>query len=147
VRAIGELLGGLRRQLPAHCSLSATVNAFVPKPQTAFQWAPMAPLRELKERARILRSTVPRGVRLRVKSFREARHQALIARGDVTWGLRLERMAAEQVTYAAALRSDGVRADVLCGAIEVGAPLPWGYLLDEIAQQQLAREWQAACEG
>ncbi len=147
LRSIGELLGALRRQLPAPCTLSATVNAFVPKPQTPFQWAPMETVHDLKERARILRSAVPRTVRLRVKSFREARQQALIARGDVTWGPRLVRMASEGIGYAAVLRAERLRADALCGAIEVGSPLPWGHLLSEELQRQLAREWQAVNAG
>ena len=51
IEGIGDLLVRMRRRLPPRCALSATVNAFVPKPRTPFQWAPMAPHRLLRERA------------------------------------------------------------------------------------------------
>jgi radical SAM superfamily enzyme YgiQ (UPF0313 family) len=144
IGAIGELLAAMRRRLPGTCSLTATVNAFVPKPRTPFQWAAMAPVRLLKERARQLRSCVPSGVRLRIKSFREARLQALIARGDVAWGPRLAQMSLSGLPVSSVLRGSELSAASLTGAIDPQSELPWGYLIDAAESERLAGDWREA---
>ncbi len=147
VAGIGALLGRLRERLAGRCELAATVNAFVPKPRTPFQWAPMAPLGLLRARAGLLRRSAPRGVRLRIKSFREARLQALLTRGDVTWGPLLARMAAERVGVREALRRHEPTTDALLGPVRVGAGLPWDSLLDSEERALLAREWLSLAGG
>ncbi len=144
VRAIGRLLARMRERLPRACGLSATVNAFVPKPRTPFQWAAMAPLARLRAHAARLRRDLPRGVSLRIKSFREARTQAWLARGDSAWGPRLLRMAAEGCRPETVLRTAGPGPEALLGAIGPGAPVPWGYLMDAAERDRLEAEWAAA---
>jgi radical SAM superfamily enzyme YgiQ (UPF0313 family) len=145
VVAIGSLLQRISDSLGHACSLSATVNAFVPKPRTPFQWAPMAPLRTLRERARHVRQATPPGVRLRIKSFREARWQALISRGDAAWGERLIQMVRRGVRAEAILREEGATAEDLLGPIAPDCSLPWEDLMDQAERGNLLREWQAAC--
>ncbi len=138
---IGALLGRLRERLAPRCTLSATVNAFVPKPGTPFQWAPMAPRPLLRERAALARRAAPRGVTLRIKSFREAWLQALLARGDVTWGPRLARLAAGGASVNGVLRGAEPDAAALLGPVRVGAGLPWSYLSGSEESEALEREW------
>lgn len=144
---IGTLLARLRERLPARCTLSATVNAFVPKPGTPFQWAAMAPLALLRERAALVQRRAPRGVSLRIKSFRQARLQALLTRGDVTWGPRLARMAADGASVAQVLQGADPDSAALLGPIQVGAGLPWTYLLGSEEHAALEREWLALAQG
>ncbi len=142
--AILTLLAAMRTELAGRCRLSATVNAFVPKPRTVFQWAPMASLDELKPVARRLRAGAPRGVEVRVKSLREALVQALLARGDVTWGERLLRASRAQLTPTAMLRRDGLSADMLTGPVDEESRLPWSYLLRDEETVVLRDEWNKA---
>lgn len=142
--AILSLLAALRTALGRTGRVSATVNAFVPKPRTAFQWAPMAPMGELKSIARALRAGVPRGVALRVKRLREARDQALLARGDAAWGERLLRAARNGLTPASALRGEGLAAETLTGTVDEDGSLPWSYLLREGEHGALLAEWKKA---
>lgn len=124
VDAIAELLRDLRAVLPANCRLSATVNAFVPKPRTPLQRASMAPERLLRERAHRLKHGLPRGVTLRTKSLREARRQAVIARGDWSLGAHLAGRGSLKILLRDA---DPGIAD-LTGAIAPEGAVPWGYL-------------------
>jgi radical SAM superfamily enzyme YgiQ (UPF0313 family) len=144
LRALLEFLGEMRRRLPPATRLSATVNTFVPKPRTPFQWAPVAAARYLSDAARRLQRDAPKGVQLRVKSAREARQHAALTRGDAAWGDRLLRMARSGVTLAAALRAEGLRTDDLTGAVDPNARFPWQYLMSEAELAELAREWNRA---
>jgi len=72
--------------------LSLSVNAFVPKPWTPFQWDPMAPLADLKNKmARLRRGLAGHGnVAVEAESPREAYYQTLLSRGDRRVGTILE---------------------------------------------------------
>jgi len=142
IAEIGRLLGLLRRELAAGCVLTATVNAFVPKPRTPFQWASMAPEGLLRERARQLRAELPAGVKLRIKSFREARFQALVTRGDVAWGERLVKIGIEGVGLKKLLKEEGWDAAGLTGRVDPNGPLPWEYLLTPPIRRRLEEEWR-----
>jgi len=104
----------------------------------------MASAKLLRERARQLRADRPGGVELKIKSFREARRQALVSRGDVCWGARLDRMARTGQTLADVLRAEDVTAEDLTGPVADGASLPWDYLLSERERKGLWREWKTS---
>ena len=146
VRAITDLLAAMRRVLPFGRRLSATVNPFVPKPRTPFQWAGMAPPARLEEAARLLRREVPRGVELRLKSLREARLHAALTRADAGWGRRLEIAALQGVAPARQLRREGTSLEDWTAPIDPEAALPWGYLISASERKELVKEWRAAHE-
>ncbi len=142
ILAITSLLGEMRKVLPGSCSLSATVNAFVPKPRTPFQWAAMAPLPLLRERSALLKRFCPKGVQLRVKSFREARAQALLSRGDITWGPRLVHAAnSGNRSLESACRWSQVDPKPFYGEIALESALPWEFLMTETING-LKKEWR-----
>jgi radical SAM superfamily enzyme YgiQ (UPF0313 family) len=63
--------------------LTLSVNPFVPKPWTPFQWAPMQEVGCLEEKRRLLlRELRPLGIELDFFSPREAFFQTLLSRGD-----------------------------------------------------------------
>ncbi len=65
-------------------SITVSLNTFVPKPVTPFQWAGMAPLATLKKKIRHIRNGLKKipNVRLHAESPRNAYVQALLSRGD-----------------------------------------------------------------
>jgi radical SAM superfamily enzyme YgiQ (UPF0313 family) len=144
VGGIVSLLAAMRERLPRGVALGATVNPFVPQPRTPFQWAPMAGARALQESARRLTREAPRGVRLRVKSLREARRHAALVRGDARWGGRLLRAVREGRPLAQVLEGEGLGFEDWTGPIAADAPLPWGYLSDGDETAELANEWERA---
>ncbi len=102
VLAIAELTGKILARTRGagrpvgHVTVS--LNPFVPKPWTPFQWDPMEPPQSLKRKIALLRSALGRldGVELDAESPREAYFQALVSRGDRRVGAILERLCAAQ---------------------------------------------------
>jgi len=76
--------------------VTVSLNPFVPKPWTPFQWDPMADVRSLKAKIAMLRSHLARlgPVELDAESPREAYFQAMVSRGDRRVGAILERLDA-----------------------------------------------------
>lgn len=63
--------------------ITLSVNPFIPKPWTPFQWLPMEDEGCLKAKRRLLERTLrPRGVEVDFLSTREAALQTLLSRGD-----------------------------------------------------------------
>jgi radical SAM superfamily enzyme YgiQ (UPF0313 family) len=102
VVAIAELVGRIvarareQRRHVGHVSVS--LNPFVPKPWTPFQWDAMRDTQELKRKVALVRSHLMRldvGVELDAESPREAYFQTLVSRGDRRVGAILARLSAE----------------------------------------------------
>jgi len=102
VVAIAELVGRIvtrareQRRRVGHVSVS--LNPFVPKPWTPFQWDAMRDPQELKRKVALVRSHLMRldaGVELDAESPREAYFQTLVSRGDRRVGSILARLCAE----------------------------------------------------
>lgn len=85
-------LRSARSDLPVR--VSASVSCFVPKPQTPFQWAPMANRRQLEARISILRRITRRNPSLRITHDlpKWALLQGVFARGDRRSGLVLRHL-------------------------------------------------------
>ncbi len=82
---IAALAARIRSRLggrPGRITLS--INPFVPKPWTPFQWEPMASLDTVRRRAQLLRHEAARraGARVELESPRAAYWQTLLSRGD-----------------------------------------------------------------
>jgi radical SAM superfamily enzyme YgiQ (UPF0313 family) len=91
VLAIAALCARLRSQLAAGAatrqrvgSITVSLNAFVPKPWTPFQWDPMEAIPTLRGKVLRLRRATARvaNLQLDVESPREAYLQTLLSRGD-----------------------------------------------------------------
>lgn len=101
VIAIASLTGRILervRQGQRHLGkVTVSLNPFVPKPWTPFQWDPMADLRSSKHKIALLRSHLMRlgGVEMDAESPREAYFQTLVSRGDRRVSGILARLHAE----------------------------------------------------
>src|SRR6266851_3874039 len=78
--------------------LTVSLNPFVPKPWTPFQWDPMEDAKSNKRKISLLRSMLGRmgGVELDAESPHEAYFQTLVSRGDRRVGAILERLHRER---------------------------------------------------
>jgi radical SAM superfamily enzyme YgiQ (UPF0313 family) len=73
--------------------VTVSLNPFVPKPWTPFQWDPMEDPRSTKRKIAMLRTELGRlGAELDAESPREAYFQTLVSRGDRRVGAILERL-------------------------------------------------------
>jgi radical SAM superfamily enzyme YgiQ (UPF0313 family) len=125
--------------------ITLSVNPFVPKPWTPFQWAPLAPREALEGARRLLERTLrPKGIEVESLSARAAYLQTLLSRGD--------RRVADLLELAHAETGGGLRAALrrwphdpdffVRREVGVEEDLPWDVLDQGVTKEWLAREWQ-----
>ena len=68
----------------AYGNLILSINTFIPKPATPFQWQPLASKREIENKLKLINNALKpiRGVIINVESYKESVVQAILARGD-----------------------------------------------------------------
>ncbi|OGU15285.1 MAG: radical SAM protein [Geobacteraceae bacterium GWC2_53_11] len=128
--------------------ITLSVNPFIPKPFTPFQWCGMEPLPSLERKVKQLESRLKRlsNVKLKVESLRESYLQALLSRGDRRLSPLLIEMA-EGASLKKAARSCGIDTDTYVertiGRDEI---LPWN-VIGTADQDRLRREYDRALSG
>ena len=93
----GRILERARAQKKRVGRVTVSLNPFVPKPWTPFQWDPMEDTASLKRKIALLRAAFGRlggpSIELDAESPREAYFQTLVSRGDRRVGAILERLS------------------------------------------------------
>jgi radical SAM superfamily enzyme YgiQ (UPF0313 family) len=107
VKAILLQVGRSRGRLG---NMTLSVNCFVPKAWTPFQYHPFAPLKELKDKLKFLKGSLGResNVRLSAESPKNAFFQAVLARGDRRVGIALAQMVTEGSDWRQVLKISGL---------------------------------------
>ncbi len=96
-RLTGSILDRARAARQRIGKVTVSLNPFVPKPWTPFQWDPMEDSRALRRKISMLRADLGRlGAELDAESPREAYFQTMVSRGDRRVGAILERLQAAQ---------------------------------------------------
>ncbi len=124
--------------------ITLSVNPFIPKPWTPFQWCGMTPLRELERKVTRLHKALGRvpNVRLQVEGLKDALLQALLSRGDRRLAPLLVA-AAESGNWRRAAKGLGVDVELLTGRnIPLDERLPWEIIAGG-KKEHLAREYAA----
>lgn len=149
--------------LEAGCKgrLTLSINPFIPKPFTPFQWEPMADQKEVDRKLQYIKQALKgyKRIEVLVESTREAYIQGVLARGDRRLGKVLAQAADERGAKSfkqvcKCLQYDGET--VLYRRREVDELLPWSMLDMQLAPNYLAKELEAGrreaytapcCEG
>jgi radical SAM superfamily enzyme YgiQ (UPF0313 family) len=124
--------------------ITLSVNPFVPKAWTPFQWAPLERKDSLDAKRRLLEKALrPKGIDVEMLSPREAYLQALLSRGDRRCADLLEIAHAEGIDLRAALRRWPHDPDFFVHR-EAGVEeeLPWDWIDHGITKRFLAREYR-----
>jgi radical SAM superfamily enzyme YgiQ (UPF0313 family) len=127
-----------------------SVNPFVPKPWTPFQWAPLAPRTALERARRLLEKELrPKGIEVESFSAREALLQTLLSRGD--------RRVADLLEIAHAETGGDLRAALprwphdpeffVHREVGLEEELPWDVLDHGVTKGYLAREFRRGTGG
>ena len=123
--------------------LVLSVNAFVPKPFTPYQWSPLENIKTLKRRFKLLQTGFKkdRRIRLLTESLKETVLQAVLARGNRKLGTVLQLANAHQAGLKEALQNNGMDPEELaCRKIETESPLPWDHLDMGVTKNYLQKE-------
>jgi radical SAM superfamily enzyme YgiQ (UPF0313 family) len=131
-------------------TLTVSVNSFVPKPFTPFQWAAMAEIADLRGKIKQIKAELGRVPNVRVHSDlpRWAYIQALLARGDRRVADILLRVHATAGNWAQALKSVALNPDFyVLRERNLDEVLPWDFIDHHIAKAFLRDEYRRALEG
>jgi len=128
--------------------ITLSVNPFIPKPFTPFQWCGMEPLPSLERKVKLLEARLRplSNVRLKVESLRESYLQALLSRGDRRLEPLLVAMAAGANLKKAA-KVGGIDTDwYVQRTIAADETLPWS-VIGTAETAMLRREYERALAG
>ena len=123
--------------------LTLSVNAFIPKPFTPYQWSPVEDSRVLKRRFKLLQDGFKKDRRIRVltESLKETMLQAALARGNRRIGELLLWACDRQTGLKEAFQHYGLAPETeACRSIGLAAPLPWDHLDMGVTREYLLRE-------
>jgi radical SAM superfamily enzyme YgiQ (UPF0313 family) len=131
-------------------TITVSVNSFVPKPFTPFQWAAMADIGTLKARIKKIKAELNRVPNVRVHSDmpRWAFVQALLARGDRRVAEILARVHVLSCNWAQALKIAAVNPDFYVGRErDLDETLPWDFIDHGVTKAFLKQDYQRALDG
>jgi len=126
-----------------------SVNCFVPKPFTPFQWFPLEDFSSLKEKQKRLRKALTRmgGVDVNFDVPKWAYVQTLLSMGDRRVGSILLRVHKSGGNWTKALRHSDVNPDFFVyRPREYEELLPWDFVDHGIKKRHLIHEYQLALE-
>lgn len=127
--------------------LIISVNAFVPKPFTPFQWSSLCSTKVLKQRFKMLENAFKKAkhIKLLTESLKETVLQAVLARGSRDTGKVLLQAFEQGINLKQAFKESGLDMETLaCAAYEPGCQLPWKHLDMGFKEAYLIKEWENA---
>ena len=130
--------------------LIISVNGFVPKPWTPYQWAPLCNVRTLKKRFKMLTDGLKKTkhVKLITESLKETVIQSVLARGDRRLGELLIEAHESGQNLKGVLKQHGLDAEELAEReLELDAPLPWQHLDMGVTVDYLRLELERSEQG
>lgn len=130
--------------------LRLSVNAFVPKPFTEFQWAVMDSEKELGRKRKCIANALKRDPRVVLvpKSSREETLQGIISLGDERVGTALCRSIQSRMGFRQAFAESGVDPNrMLYREKHVEESMPWDFIHYDIPKERLWNYYQRGFHG
>jgi radical SAM superfamily enzyme YgiQ (UPF0313 family) len=129
--------------------ITVSLNCFVPKPHTPFQWTPFEDIRSLKEKMRLVKDGLKRVANVRVHADipKWAYIQALLSRGDRRIAKLLEMVQQNNGNWAQSLKAYPFNPDFY---VRRERPfdeiLPWDFIDHGIKKSFLVKEYEMALQ-
>ena len=129
--------------------INLSVSTFVPKPFTPFQWHPMLPLKEVKERLKMIKKGLmeEKGMRVFHDVPKYAYMQALFASGDRRTGDLIERIASGDDLAAKDKSFEKALDFFVFRKKDISENLPWDFIDAGVSKEKLWEEYQKAIQG
>ncbi|MFQ5924843.1 MAG: B12-binding domain-containing radical SAM protein, partial [Dehalococcoidia bacterium] len=134
----------------AGCQITLTVEPFVPKAGTPFQWLPMTSAEILRRRLALLKNSLkPKGIDIKSESVGWMVIQGVLARGDARLAQALARMEGQSLSsWRLALEECGLDADFYVNReLPPTERLPWSNLDSGVDLGYLELELEKAIRG
>lgn len=136
----GRRRGRLGRVIPS-------INPFIPKPGTPFQWCAMASQKELSRKMRYLQKALGRmpNVEVRCKSPRQEKLQALLSVGDRRLAPAMVMMARGEANLSEAMTRNGLDLDrYIHRQRSFDEILPWDHIDNGMKLELLESQYEKA---
>ena len=156
VKAIPLLAKRIRHQILSNLKsqkkrwrLILSVNPFIPKPATPFQWISLEEVGELKKKLKMIQREVQgeRGMEMIYDLPKWAYIQALFSRGDRRVGKILMAAHRHQGNWSQALRETSINSDFyVYRERDLDEIFPWDFIDHGISKDRLKEEYLTAME-
>ncbi len=130
--------------------LIVSVNGFVPKPFTPYQWEPLCNIKRLKECFKTLKEALKghKHIKLITESLKETLVQAILARGDRRIGEILLEAHTKGEPLKKTLKSHNIDAERYASRrLQPGTALPWQHLNMGVTEDYLIAELKRSAES
>jgi radical SAM superfamily enzyme YgiQ (UPF0313 family) len=141
-----QILSSLKDQ-KKRWRLTLSVNPFIPKPATPFQWVPLEEVAELKKKLSMIQKGVrgERGMEMIFDLPKWAYIQALLSRGDRRVGKILIAAHRRQGNWNQALRETSINPDFyVYRERDLDEIFPWDFIDHGIPKERLKEEYLTA---
>lgn len=124
-------------------TITLSINPFIPKPSTPFQWSPMVCPALFKNRLTLIKKGLKAlpNIRLNAESFRMSKVNALLSRGDRRTADIIEK--AVELGWTRAMKQSEL-SEMVHKELDPGASLPWDFLDTGIKKEFLLKEYERA---
>ncbi len=145
VEGIVNLVNGIRDNT-RRGFINLSVSTFVPKPFTPFQWHPMAPLKEVKERLKLIKKGLAqvKGVRVFHDVPKYAYMQGTLSVGDRRVSALIEKIAFEGEVDSAYKTFEMNRDFYIFRQKDVTEIMPWDFIDAGVTKDRLWKEYMKA---
>jgi radical SAM superfamily enzyme YgiQ (UPF0313 family) len=126
-----------------------SVNPFIPKPGTPFQWAPLDDVKELKRKLKIIQTGLKneKGIRMIYDLPKWAYVQALLSKGDRRVAKILLTVHEDKGDWGKALRETSVNPDFFVYRTrDLDEIFPWDFIDHGVSKETLKKEYLKAAE-
>lgn len=149
VRQVKEEIDEVGRARGRLATISVSLNSFVPKAWTPFQYAGFAGVPELKRRIKFLSKEMKAiaNVKLKVDKPDNAFYQAVLAKGDRSLGLALLDMARSDRNWRQVLKDHGLDPQAIAGPRQKNDKFCWQIIDHSINSDYLWQEYTKALSG
>ncbi len=130
-------------------TITLSINPFIPKPATPFQWAAMRDPKDLKKRLDRIKTRLKAvsNVKIITESLKQARINALLSRGDRNASYLIEA-AAKDASWTRTLKTHAQYVHtVIHTDHHEDTPLPWAFIDNGLDPSFLSRENQNAAKA
>lgn len=142
ILAVGRVRGKLS-------TLTLSINCFIPKPWTPFQFHPMEQVKNLKLKLKFIRKKISSepNIRIKAESPEKAFWQAVLAKGDRRIGHVLLSMVQNKLTWRQAFRKENIDPlDYASRQREASEPFPWEIIDHGLKRNYLWSEYKKALQ-
>lgn len=147
IEAIVSMALGIKQlmeKLGSKGKLTLSINPFIPKPFTPFQWMPMAPAADIDAKYKYLQEALRRekGIEALLEPARESYIQAILARGDrrLSDALLTACDLGGNKHFKKAMKIHGLSEAFYLSGRPEHAPLPWNHLSMGLKEVYLYQE-------